>query len=930
MEEVDVAIIGGGPTGLFTGLLLHQLGVSVSILDAKPESLDLGRADALNARTQQYFEVAKILDELLPQGLKCNTSSTFGNGEFKSRQNQWWVGIEHALHKNFLMIGQPVVERLIANRLTGRVHYNEQVLSITEGESSVEIVTKSGRKVRSKFALGADGAKSTIRSALGLTFAGTKPEMLWAVLDTFIDTDFPVCPEIITFELDGQSRVSWIPRERGLCRFYVLLEGEVTQELAEQSIKKHMAPYRVDFLKTEWYSTFDVKERIASSFISKEGSGRIFLAGDAAHVHSVNGGQGLNTGIADAFGLAWRLAMSLRPDVNKEAAANLLLSYDIERRSTAQEVIGVAAALVRDTVHEAKKYVSTIQRNAAYITGMGVSYDGLASPLIKESEHDIWKAGHRCPDIIVKAASSAASTRLYAEASYGKFLVLLIGKHPESAFNYSSIADVYHILPSEEQAEPGQEVQSQTTEGNRFTADWVKSDDSFVVVVRPDIVNLLYLMFEEDMFIEIRCMFMSSERRRNLREAPPAAPPPHRVAASVPNGGLQAWLQVAGSFCLYFGTWGLVSSYGTFQAIYEADRLSQHTPFQISVVGSLQTFLMVFLGFVVGPLYDAGYFRHLLTAGSLLIVVGTVLQSLCHSLWQFILTQGVLVGVGAGCLSILSVAITSSWFTTKLPLANGIAASGSGFGGVLLPIMLRELYPKIGLPWAVRALALLLLVLLGASNLVLRARDPRSQTNKRRPFIDSTAFRDWPYLLFVAGCFVVFLGMYTPFVYIQSYALDEGIVSPNFALYFLAILNAGSIFGRILPSFVAQRIGSMNMIIGTTVILSVTSLSLLTAKTQACLIAAIVFHGFFTGTFFALQPTIFVRLTADPSKIGTRFGMAFSVMSVALLFGSPISGALRKEMGYGAAWVWAGMTIFCGGMIILASRVLRRQWTKPM
>lgn len=195
-------------------------------------------------------------------------SSTFGNGEFKSRQNQWWVGIEHALHKNFLMIGQPVVERLIASRLEGRVHYNEQVLSITEENDSVEIVTQSGRKVRSKYALGADGAKSTVRNSLGLTFTGTKPEMLWAVLDTFIDTDFPVCPEIITFELDGQSRVSWIPRERGLCRFYVLLEGEVTQELAEQSIKKHMAPYKVDFLKTEWYSTFDGKSSLTRDYLS--------------------------------------------------------------------------------------------------------------------------------------------------------------------------------------------------------------------------------------------------------------------------------------------------------------------------------------------------------------------------------------------------------------------------------------------------------------------------------------------------------------------------------------------------------------------------------------------------------------------------------------------------------------------------------------
>lgn len=157
------------------------------------------------------------------------------------------------------MIGQPVVEKILSTHLDGLVHYGEQVESLTESNEFVEVVTKSGRTIRSQYVLGSDGARSMIRAAIGATFTGSKPEMLWAVLDTFIDTDFPTCPEIITFQLNGQSRVSWIPRERGLCRFYVLLEGEVTQERAEESIKKHLAPYRTDFVKTEWYSTFDGK-----------------------------------------------------------------------------------------------------------------------------------------------------------------------------------------------------------------------------------------------------------------------------------------------------------------------------------------------------------------------------------------------------------------------------------------------------------------------------------------------------------------------------------------------------------------------------------------------------------------------------------------------------------------------------------------------
>lgn len=220
-------------------------------------------------------------------------------------------------------------------------------------------------------------------------------------------------------------------------------------------------------------------------------------------------------------------------------------------------------------------------------------------------------------------------------------------------------------------------------------------------------------------------------------------------------------------------------------------------------------------------------------------------------------------------------------------------------------------------------MALLILVLLGFANLVLQARAVAPGPRQRRSLIDPDAFHDWPFLLFVAGCFTVFLGLYTPFVHVQSYALEKNIVSPKVALYILAILNASSIFGRILPSFVAQRLGPMNMIIGTSCALGVTSLCLITAKTFSRLIATIVVQGFFTGTFFALQPTIFVRLTADPRNIGTRFGMAFCVMSFALLFGPPISGALRTDKGYDAAWIWAGITVLAGGTLIATARIIK-------
>ncbi len=126
---------------------------------------------------------------------------------------------------------------------------------------------------------------------------------------------------------------------------------------------------------------------------------------------------------------------------------------------------------------------------------------------------------------------------------------------------------------------------------------------------------------------------------------------------------------------------GLLGSYGSFEAFYEVDLLRGYTAFQVSTIGSLQSFLLMFIGFFAGPIFDAGYFRHLLIGGSVLLTVGTILQSFCTQFWQFLVVEGLVIGVGCGCLCILSITITAPWFSTKLPIANAIAACGSGAGG---------------------------------------------------------------------------------------------------------------------------------------------------------------------------------------------------------------------------------------------------------
>ncbi|EOD52644.1 putative fad binding domain containing protein [Neofusicoccum parvum UCRNP2] len=420
--HTDLTIVGAGPTGLTIALLARQLGLSVFIADKAPTSLPVGRADALNARSQQTLEVVGVLDKLEPKGLKCNTSSTFSDGNFVSRQNKWWVSLQNCFRPNFLMIGQSDVEAAMLSMLDVPCHHSHEALSIEEctvnGEDFVR-TTFADKVVVSKYAVGADGARSMVRNALDIPFEGDKPNMNWHVLDTFIDTDFPCCPEIITFQVDGQARISWIPRERGMARFYTLLEdnSRADQARIEDEIRKFLAPHRVEFKRTEWFSIFEIKERVARTYFSPKQ--RVVLAGDAAHIHAVNGGQGLNTGQADAFALAWRLALAV-----KGGWHHVLQSYEDERLATAKGVIDVAAKLVRSTVKTATEYVDLIEKNANYITGMGVTYEDNTA-VVQGSPAGIFVPGHRAPDVYLHAdASDVEGKRLYAVRSYGKFLVL--------------------------------------------------------------------------------------------------------------------------------------------------------------------------------------------------------------------------------------------------------------------------------------------------------------------------------------------------------------------------------------------------------------------------------------------------------------------------------------------------------------------------
>lgn len=393
---------------------------------------------------------------------------------------------------------------------------------------------------------------------------------------------------------------------------------------------------------------------------------------------------------------------------------------------------------------------------------------------------------------------------------------------------------------------------------------------------------------------------------------------------SVPNGGLTAWLQVLGSFFLFFNTWGTVNTFGTYQTFYENDFLSSTPPSTISWIGSVQGTLLMLVGSLTGPIYDAGYVRSLVATGSFLVVFGQMMLSLSTNYWQVFLSQAICIGLGTGCLFVPCVAILSTYFSTRVATAMGLAATGSSLGGVLYPIIFHRLQPMIGFGWTTRVMGFIMLATFAVSNSVLKV---RVLPDSRRKFLDLGAFKEGPYAFFVLGCFLGFLGLYVPFFYLQSYVIDTGIADANLGFYFLAILNGASLFGRVLPNIVADRVGPFNIIVPCVFATGILGICLIPTRSVASVAVVAILYGFFSGTFVSLPPTIYVHVTKNRGMIGTRMGMGFACTSIGLLIGTPISGAILSASSYTYVWLFGGLLTLMAGCSILTARVCKGGWS---
>lgn len=361
-----------------------------------------------------------------------------------------------------------------------------------------------------------------------------------------------------------------------------------------------------------------------------------------------------------------------------------------------------------------------------------------------------------------------------------------------------------------------------------------------------------------------------------------------------------------------------MNAFGVFQTYYENNLLQDQSPSNISWIGSIQAFLLLVVGVITGPLYDAGYFRPLISLGAFLIPFGFMMTSICSQYWQVMLAQAICIGLGNGCLFVPSVAILPQYFSTRKALANGIAASGSSLGGVIYPIVFRQLYPRIGFPWATRVLGFISLFAGLISVAVMKV---RIMPKQKRALLELAAFKEIPYASFCIALFFGFIGFFGPIYYLQPYAINTGITDENLGFYLLPILNAASIAGRILPNFVTDKAGPLNILIPAALISGLLGVVWIGIKNLPGMIIFAILYGFFSGGFVSLAPVAIISLTPDIRTLGTRMGQSFFVSSLGLLVGSPVAGEILNKTGsYLGLQLFSGLTVVLTGVLLVWTR----------
>ncbi len=338
----DILIVGAGPTGLMLANQLARRGVAARIIDRHTGPAQQSRAMAVQARTLEIYSHMGIVDKALALGTRGTGANMWANGRWTARIPIGDIGKNLSPFPFVLMLGQDDNELIMGARLTGLgvdIAWNTELVALSQQADHVAVTLKkpdgTTEAVRAAWVAGCDGARSPVREMNGITFPGAPYEHTFFVADT--EATGPMKPGEVNIYLWQDGFHLFFPM-RGANRWRVIgilpknlrERGDLTFEMVVPEIRQE-AGAALDFKRCLWFSTYRIHHRAAERFRDR----RCFLLGDAAHVHSPMGAQGMNTGLQDAYNLAWKLALVAKG----KADPALLDSYEQERIPVARQLL---------------------------------------------------------------------------------------------------------------------------------------------------------------------------------------------------------------------------------------------------------------------------------------------------------------------------------------------------------------------------------------------------------------------------------------------------------------------------------------------------------------------------------------------------------------------------------------------------------------
>ena len=340
--DTDVLIVGAGPTGLMLANQLARRGVRMRIIDRHAGPARESRALGVQARTLEIYSHLGIADQAVALGKKADGAVLWAEGRRAARVPLGDIGRDVSPYPYLLVLGQDDNERLLGDALRARglgVEWNTELVGLAQDTDHVMATLKNADGTRSEVRVpwlaGCDGARSTVRELNGIAFEGAPYQHVFFVAD--VKMTGSMAPDVLNVYLWRRGFHLLFPM-RGTDHWRIV--GILPPQLRgrdnltfEETIPtlRHEVGNELSFQACNWYSTYRIHHRRAARFHDR----RCFLLGDAAHVHSPVGGQGMNTGLQDAYNLAWKLAFV----VSGRAGATLVHSYEDERLPVANHLL---------------------------------------------------------------------------------------------------------------------------------------------------------------------------------------------------------------------------------------------------------------------------------------------------------------------------------------------------------------------------------------------------------------------------------------------------------------------------------------------------------------------------------------------------------------------------------------------------------------